>query len=115
MDNKEQVRTKILKVKESLGEVLKVASEGVRNQQISKYPIFVLSIQPVAIGILLKDNEGDSSSFFVYASTLEELATKGIVAMDKVDQFISIFKDPEKHFCFLIMSEEEAEFIFLPQ
>lgn len=94
--------------------LLRKASDGVLDQDISKYPIFVSGPAPIVIGIELVDSAENGEPFYINISTLEDLAVKGIVEMSKVKDFTSVFKDPRTHFCFLVPEGDLASFVFIP-
>jgi len=79
--------TKIVDLKYDL---LNRAITSVIDQEISKYPIIVVSPVPVEIGVPLSNQE--HLEWHVNASTLEELYSKNVVAKDKVDDFRTLYK-----------------------
>ena len=90
---------------------LQKAGEAILVQEISKYPVFVFLNNPLEIGIpLVQSNDG----FFIHLSTLEELATKKIVRMERVDEFRKVFKPAQEEACFLFLSGDKPEFLFIP-
>lgn len=91
------------------------ASDTLMDENISKYPIFVVSQLDIELGILLVQRSEAYSKWSVHLSTLEELATKKIVQMDRVNHFRSIFKEPDLFFCLFTLSDLGAQFIFLPR
>ena len=90
------------------------AVEAVLEQEVSKYPILIVSVTPVDLGIPLIDQEESGGSINVHVSTLEELVTKQVIQMEKVDAFIQVYKDPESHICIFYIGPGQAEFLFLP-
>ncbi len=98
-----------------LQKLLSGASDSILEQEVSSYPIFVLNRTPIAIGIPLYAPESENKGWHIFASTLEELATKKVVAMEKVDGFRKVYKDPKAFFCLFVLSEEKGEFVFLPR
>ena len=69
--------------------LLEKTAESVRDQDISNYPIFVLYQQEENAGLGIPVVAADSAStpWSVNVSTLEELATKKVVAMENVERF----------------------------
>jgi len=103
--------TKIVDLKYDL---LNRAITSVIDQEISKYPIIVVSPVPVEIGVPLSNQE--HLEWHVNASTLEELYSKNVVAKDKVDDFRTLYKSKaEKQYCFFYVEAESATFIFHPK
>lgn len=95
--------------------VLAKAAETILDQEVSAYPIFIVHRQGVNIGVPLVQAEGEEAPWSVNASTLEELATKKVIPMDKVDNFREVYKDPQEYFCLFVISDSGAEFVFLPR
>ena len=90
------------------------AQEKILDQEVTKYPIFVIHQHELEIGIPLLD-ESAKSKWQIQASTLEEFASKQIIEQNKIDSFRTIYKSPEKFFCLFVLSELGAKFIFLPR
>ncbi|PHI20438.1 hypothetical protein CEQ90_08230 [Lewinellaceae bacterium SD302] len=97
---------------------LSQAADTVVNEEVSNYPVFLTyaatedkALQlgiPVFVAPTARGRE-----WTVHVTTLEELATKGIVLREKVDDFIKIYKSNVGQLCFLIYTEGEARFGFL--
>jgi len=95
--------------------LLSNTSDTILDQEISRYPVFVIHQQMVEIGVPMLIKKEGGPQWSVNASTLEELATKKVVEMTKVDQFRKIFKDPLHFFCLFVITEENASFVFIPR
>ncbi|MEZ5041117.1 MAG: hypothetical protein R2828_14560 [Saprospiraceae bacterium] len=95
--------------------ILEKAADAILDQEVSSYPIFIIHQHQVEIGVLLVKREAGKSDWSIQASTLEELVTKQIIQMDKVDDFRKIYKDPRTNLCLFTLSEMGATFIFLPR
>ena len=91
------------------------ASDAILDQEISEYPIFVLHQQVVDIGVPLVEGGTEDMPWSVNASTLEELATKKVIGMEKVDDFRNIYNDPKTFFCLFVLSDSGANFVFMPR
>lgn len=95
--------------------LLSQASQIILDQDVSNYPIFVVHFAEITIGIpLLQDLAAHDLPYFVYASTLEELATKNIIAMENVSNFRDVYKNPKTHLCVLCLLEHAPSIVFLP-
>lgn len=92
--------------------ILGQAADVIMDQHVSKYPIFVVHQQDVAIGIQLIEADKDML-WSVNASTLEEFVTKNIIFMEKSQEFITGYKNPETNLCLFILSELGAQFIYI--
>ncbi len=88
------------------------AADVIVNENVSKYPIFVVHQQELEMGIPLIA-AGSQFKWSVNASTLEEFVTKDIIYQEKAQDFINTYKDPELHLCLFVLSELGAQFIFL--
>ena len=91
------------------------AGDVIRDQDVSKYPIFVAHQQEVAIGLPLLEKEKNGGLWNIHASTLEEFAAKNLIFDDKINDFILAYKDPEAFVCVFVLSELGANFVFLPR
>lgn len=98
-----------------LSAVMNKATDTLLDEGISKYPIFVVSQLEIELGIPLVQRNGSQFKWFINLSTLEEMATKKIVQMERIDHFRSIFKNPDSFFCLFTLSDLGAQFIFLPR
>ena len=90
------------------------ALESILDQEVTKYPIFVIHQHDLELGVPLLE-EGQLSKWRIQASSLEEFVSKQIIEQNKVDSFRTIYKSSEKFFCLFVLSELGAKFIFLPR
>lgn len=95
--------------------VLGEAADIIRDQDVSKYPIFVLHQQEMAIGIPVIERESNGGIWNINASTLEEFVSKSIVFEEKIEEFIKSYKNPDLHLCLFVLSELGPNFIYLPR
>lgn len=93
--------------------VLAKAADTILDEDVSKYPIFAVFKQELAIGLPLVEQTPPNWS--VNASTLEEFATKNLIGPDKVENFQEVYKDPTEHICLFVVDNGGATFIFLPR
>ncbi len=112
-ENLKQVEAEIGLVKE----VIKEASQTIRKDEVSNFPIFIAYKNFFPIGEQIIDHQDMelqlSHSFNV--STAEEFIKNGIIAMDKAKFFIANYKSVETHFCLFVVDEEGASnFVFIP-
>ncbi len=92
------------------------AAETILDNEVSKYPIFVVhKFDELELGIPLIQRTEYQRVWSLQASTLEELATKGLIEMEKVDQFRRVFKDPREYLCLFVLMDTGAHFVFLPR
>lgn len=95
--------------------IMGLASSQMLDQEVTKYPIFIVHQQEVQLGVPLVTQDNDTHKWSIHASTLEEFNVKGLVPNEKVDEFRKVFKDPQDFFCIFVISELGAQFVFLPQ
>ncbi len=106
----------------SLQEELKIytkaigeAADIIRDQDVSKYPIFVVHQQEMAMGIPVIEKDKAGGNWNINASTLEEFVSKNIIFDEKIDEFIKSYKNPDLQLCLFVLSELGANFIYLPR
>jgi hypothetical protein len=95
----------------------KMADEVV-GQGVSVYPIFVAfkGQQEVGLGLpVIQAEEGRLFDWTIHISTLEELASRQVIGMEKVDNFRIIYKDAAEQLCFLVWDAGQASFAFIPR
>ena len=90
------------------------ACDEIFNQDISNYPIFVISKEPVNLGILIADTTSNLGSWNVYISTLEEFSTKKLIRQERINEFRKIYKDPEDFYCLFVIENLGSKFVFIP-
>jgi hypothetical protein len=95
--------------------LLAQAADVIMDQDVSKFPIFVIHQNIVDIGINIVDKEVAKGNWSVNASTLEEFVTKQIIAEEKVEDFQSLYRSHHDDLCLFALSELGANFIFLPK
>lgn len=105
---------KLEKILEPYNLIMGKAADTILDQEVSSYPIFVIPNKEVSLGVPLVEGK-DQKEVRIHASTLEELATKNIIAMEKVDRFRQVYKDPSDYLCLFVITEQQADFIFLPR
>ncbi len=91
------------------------AADTVLEQDVSSYPIFVVHRQAVSIGLPVITRAVGGPEWSIHISTLEELATKRVIGMEKVDNFRQVYKNPEEFLCLFVLIEEGAQFVFIPR
>lgn len=96
--------------------LLEKAAASVQDQDISNYPIFVLYQQEenAGLGIPVVAGTPENTGWSVNVSTLEELATKKVVAMENVERFSSVYKTNPQALCCLVWNGGAAQIVFIP-
>ncbi len=96
-------------------DLLAPAWDSILVNEVTKYPIAIFSTLPIEAGVLLINREDAPGPWSVSMSTLEEFSIKGLVDMEKVEDFKEVYKDPELHFCTFVISDLGAQFLFIPR
>lgn len=87
----------------------------VLEQEVSKYPIFVMHQQPIVeIGRTVIDAARSKTKWSVNISHLEEFVNRKIVPNDKVEDFKKVYKSPTEFICIFVLTKENASFVFRP-
>ena len=110
--------TKFIQIEEDLQDyssTMEKAQQAILDQEISKYPIFVVHQHEIELGVLLVDGTNLGLQWSINASTLEEFLSKQIIQPERVDSFKQVYKDTDQYFCCFVLSELGANFIFLPK
>lgn len=96
--------------------MLGAAADTILDQDVSRYPIFVLhQLEELEIGIPLLQASPPEVRWSVQVSTLEELATKRLIEMGKVDHFRAVYKNAQEFLCLFVLTPTSANFVFLPR
>ena len=91
------------------------ASNSIVEEGVSEYPVFIASRTSFPVGELILDKDELQTHWSVYASTAEDLIKAGIIQVDKARFFITQYKPVKEYMClFVVASETEAGFIFMP-
>lgn len=110
--------TKYIQLEEELRDfsaTMNKAQNAILDQEVSKYPIFVVHQHEVEIGVKLVNGEDLGLTWSIHASSLEEFVSKQIIEEHKVDSFKTIYKSTDLYFCCFVLSELGANFVFLPK
>jgi len=105
---------KLKKELESVDRLMEKASDEIFNQDISKYPIFVVSPQEINIGIQLAKATQLKGKWNLYISTLEEFSTKKLIRQERINEFRKIYKDPADYYCLFVIEDLGSKFVFIP-
>ena len=93
--------------------ILKVLEEVDKND-VSNYPILVLSKSDIALGMKIVDTKEFDTKWNMNISHLEEFVIKEIIQKEKARGFIKVYKEHRNHFClFVTLSEKEADFVYV--
>jgi hypothetical protein len=90
--------------------ILKIEEHG-----MPKNPIFVLHQEHIPLGIPIIEKDIKGGKWNIMLSTMEEFIKKGLVRIDRIDEFQSLYQGKTRHYCLFVLSELGAQFIFLPR
>lgn len=96
-------------------ELMQEAFDGVINEGVSKYPVFIFHRQEVNVGLPIADRALISGDWSVNISTLEEFYIKGLITIEQVDEIKSKITGEVPMFCCLVLSEDKASIVFIPR
>lgn len=106
--------TKVEKEILHLKPLLNQASEVILSEDVSRYPIFILSEEGINAGISITQAEVHNNlRWNINASTLEEFYVKKMISAEHIDDFKKAYKSPEANLCLFIVSGNEAKFVFI--
>lgn len=95
---------------------IKQIAQGMINQAVSNYPIFIAARgeNDIDLGLPIVNRSDFDISWNFNASHLEEFVSKGIVLKEKANEFIKSYKNPAEFMCVFVAEENNASFIFMP-
>lgn len=116
--NREEIFKKLLEVlKEDLrfyAPMIREVSQDMIKEGYTQYPVFVAHQHQVSLGEPILLREDYAREFSIHATTLEELIEKKLVLEDRKDDFIRNYKSPKEQMCILLITPQEASFIYVP-
>ena len=97
-----------------VSDTLREASYQIRKRGFSDYPIFPICKQPIDIGQLLIGREELATEWYYNVTYLDEFIQRDLVKKDKVENFTSVFKDPDEFCCLFVIDGAFTKFVFIP-
>lgn len=94
-------------------QLMQEAFDGVLNENVSLYPVFIFHQQEVTVGIPIADRHQIVGEWSVNISTLEEFYIKGIVKMEQVEEIKLKINGLPPQYCCLVLTADHSRFIFL--
>ena len=95
--------------------LMQEAFEGVINEGVSNYPVFIFHQDEVNVGLPIVDREQVAGEWSVNISTLEEFYIKGLVMLEKVEEIKAKIIGQPPQYCCLVLAEGKGSLIFLPR
>ena len=96
-------------------DLLHEAFEGVINEGVSKYPVFIFHQQEVNVGLPIADRMETAGDWSVNISTLEEFYIKGLVTIEQVEEIKRKISGEPPMYCCLVLSGDKGSLVFLPK
>ncbi|TDB65098.1 hypothetical protein [Arundinibacter roseus] len=93
---------------------LKEASYQIRKRGFSEHPVFVVSKEEAAIGILLLAREEMGNVWNYRASFLQEFVDRELVGAESQELFKENYKNPDEYCCLFVIQADFAGFVFVP-
>lgn len=98
-----------------IGDYLKEVSQGIIENKISNYPIFVVHKEEyLPLGKMIINSEMTKTNWSFNASFAEDLVAKEVLQADRFDEFQKVYKTKENHACLFVVSKVLQKFIFSP-
>jgi hypothetical protein len=95
--------------------LLQEAFDGVINEEVSKYPVFIFHREDVNMGLMIFDRYEHGANWSVNVSTLEEFYIKGLVTIEKVEEIKHKITGNPPQYCCLVLSGEQGSIVFIPR
>jgi hypothetical protein len=96
-------------------QLLREAFDGVIQEDISRYPVFIFHREDIHVGLLIADYRTHAGNWSVNVSTLEEFYIKGLVTIEKVEEIKNKIRRNPPQYCCLVLSGEEGSIVFIPR
>jgi hypothetical protein len=99
-----------------IAKVLQESSYQIRVRNISDFPIFAISKQPLSIGQLLIEQGKGGLIWNYYISFLEDFKNRNLIEEDKEDFFKENYKNPDEYCCLFVvdLDNQFTNFVYLP-
>lgn len=96
-------------------QLMEEAFNGVIEEDVSKYPVFIFHRQEVNVGLLILDHHAVAGNWSINISTLEEFYIKGVVTIEKVEEIKAKITGKPPQYCCLVLSGEKGSIVFIPR
>ena len=96
-----------------IADALHEASYQIRKAGFA-HPIFPICKEEQPIGQLLFDPVRNATTWYYYASFLNEFVQRGLITSDKEPDFIAAFKDPDEFCCLFVIDPGFTRFVYIP-
>ena len=95
---------------------LKQVAQGMLKGDVSKYPIFVAMRREtdLDLGLPIVNRDEMELAWGFNASHLEDFVQQNIIPQERVEDFISHYKNPSEFMCVFVAEEGQTSFVFMP-
>lgn len=114
MTDKDTILESLYNDFEKVKESLRFVARKVIEEDISEFPIFVASHEWVEIGKPIFNREEIELNWFFFVSFVEEFEKRKLILRAKLKDFKETYNDAEVKACIFLITETEAQFIFVP-
>lgn len=114
MTDKDTILESLYNDFEKVKESLRFVARKVIEEEISEFPIFVASHEWVEIGKPIFNREEIELNWFFFVSFVEEFEKRKLILRAKLKDFKDTYNDAEVKACIFLITETEAQFIFVP-
>ncbi len=97
-----------------VADAIKEASYQIRIRGFSDFPIFPISRTEMPIGQLLIGKTEMHNQWNYYVTYIDEFIQRKLIKQDKVDEFKSVFKNPDEFCCLFVVDGDFSNFLFIP-
>jgi hypothetical protein len=96
-----------------VSDTLKEASYQIRKAGFD-FPVFPLCKNDQPVGQILLRPDINGTTWYYYASFLDEFVQRELIAKDKVADFENAYKDPDEFCCLFVIDPQFTNFVFIP-
>jgi len=97
-----------------ISNTLREGAYQMRKRNISDYPIFAISKEGLPLGQLLIGAEEGNLSWNFYFSYLEEFLQRDLIGVERQEDFMDSYKDPDEFCCLFVVDKEFVRFVYIP-
>lgn len=97
-----------------ISDVLKEAAYQVKKRGFSDHPIFPISKerQPIGQELISRHKAGLEWNYSI--SYLDEFVQRELIKQERIELFVSNYKDPEEFCCLFVIDEGFTSFLYIP-
>ena len=96
-----------------VADTLKEASYQIRKAGFL-FPVFPICKEMQPIGQLLLEKGALETTWYYFASFMDEFVQRGLIDESKAEDFRSTYKDPDEYCCLFVVDETFTNFVYIP-